>query len=148
MTGENQNKITYLRRYLAAKSRVIECQNRLEKLRAESEGVRAINYERADMPKAHNTEHDLSDVFAKIDQMEQLWVSRMAEAKLTQLEVDAAINALSAPDPVRTELLQRLLRQRYIDGDTWEQIALNLSYTWRQTINIHGEALHYFRIPS
>lgn len=42
------------------------------------------------------------------------------------------------PDPT----LQRLLELRYIDGRSWERIAVELHYTFRHTTRLHGDALN------
>lgn len=41
------------------------------------------------------------------------------------------------PDPT----LQRLLELRYIECLSWERIAVELHYTFRHTIRLHGDAL-------
>lgn len=40
-------------------------------------------------------------------------------------------------DPV----LYTIIVKRYIEGDSFEQIAVDINYTWRHTINLHGKAL-------
>lgn len=42
---------------------------------------------------------------------------------------------------VEDEKLQTLLRLRYINGRTWEQIAVSMSYSYMQICRIHGAAL-------
>ena len=42
---------------------------------------------------------------------------------------------------VEDERLRLLLRYRYIEGWTWEHIAVELNYSWRQVVRIHGQAL-------
>lgn len=42
---------------------------------------------------------------------------------------------------VKDESCKTLLLYRYINGKTFEQIAVNLGYCWRQTIRLHGRAL-------
>ena len=37
--------------------------------------------------------------------------------------------------------LYEILKSRYIDGDSFEQIAVSLGYSYRHTIRLHGEAL-------
>ena len=44
-------------------------------------------------------------------------------------------------DKITDGTLHTLLYERYINGKTWEQIAVNLGYCWRQTIRLHGRAL-------
>lgn len=50
-------------------------------------------------------------------------------------EVLAAIMKLNNPAH------RRLLILRYINGHTFEQIAVKMNYSWRQTCRIHGRAL-------
>lgn len=42
---------------------------------------------------------------------------------------------------VGDERLRLLLRYRYIEGWTFERIAVELNYSWRQIIRMHGQAL-------
>lgn len=37
--------------------------------------------------------------------------------------------------------LRTLLIERYINFKTWEQIAVDMGYSWRQVFRLHGEAL-------
>jgi DNA-directed RNA polymerase specialized sigma subunit len=39
------------------------------------------------------------------------------------------------------EPYQTLLYERYINGKTFEQIAVYMAYSWRQIIRLHGQAL-------
>ena len=34
-----------------------------------------------------------------------------------------------------------LLTERYMEFRTWEQIAVDMNYTWRRVMQLHGEAL-------
>lgn len=43
----------------------------------------------------------------------------------------------SVPD----ETLQLLLSRRYVLGETFEQIAVAMNFSWRQIIRLHGKAL-------
>ena len=40
-----------------------------------------------------------------------------------------------------------MLRYRYIQGLDWDYIAVELNYSRRQVIRIHGEALEHLRPP-
>lgn len=37
--------------------------------------------------------------------------------------------------------LRELLRRRYIDGDTWESIAVQMDYSYMHVCRLHGDAL-------
>lgn len=38
-------------------------------------------------------------------------------------------------------LARKLMRHRYIEGLTWEEVCVAIGYSWRQTHNIHTKAL-------
>lgn len=42
---------------------------------------------------------------------------------------------------VADPLLQEILYSHYVDGKRFEEIAVNIGYSWRHTIRKHGEAL-------
>lgn len=53
----------------------------------------------------------------------------------TEREVVKTINS------VEDKTLRTLLYERYINDKTFEQIAVSMSYSWRQTCRLHGAAL-------
>ena len=42
---------------------------------------------------------------------------------------------------------QTQLEKRYLCFQSWEQIAVDLNYSWRQIIRLHGRALQEITIP-
>lgn len=50
-------------------------------------------------------------------------------------QIETAIQTVSNAD------LRLLLKLRYIDGDTWETIAVKMNYNYRWTLYLHGRAL-------
>jgi len=57
-------------------------------------------------------------------------------------EIETAINTVDKPT------LRFLLKRKYIDGKTWEEIAVELNKSWRHTVRLHGEALEKINIFS
>lgn len=57
--------------------------------------------------------------------------------RLTDLEREIEQTINQAAEPYRT-----LLYERYINGKTFEQIAVLLNYSYRQATRIHGNALN------
>ena len=49
-------------------------------------------------------------------------------------EIEEAIDTLRPRE-------RQLLRLYYVEGMTWEQVAVVMGYSWRQVHRIHGEAL-------
>ena len=66
------------------------------------------------------------------------YARKMGELAAELLVIENAIDALSATE-------RTLLRFRYIEGLTWEEVCVAMSYSWRQTHNLHSKALEALR---
>jgi RNA polymerase sigma factor (sigma-70 family) len=76
----------------------------------------------------------IADVVAEyIDAMGTL--KPLLESRIYQREqIEAMIDKLNQRE-------QRLIRLRYIEGKTFEEIAVDMCYSWKQVHRIHGETL-------
>lgn len=73
----------------------------------------------------------------QIDQKDEL----LAMYRVKEAELDDALLAIEQAIE-KLEPTQRLLvRLYYIDGLTWEQVAVEIGYCWSQTHRIHSAAL-------
>ena len=63
-----------------------------------------------------------------------LYKAKEAELNEKLLVIERAIEKLEPRE-------RRLVRLHYIDGLTWEQVAVEMVYSWRQVHRIHGDAL-------
>ena len=70
----------------------------------------------------------IADMEAEVDEE----VDRLQEVKT---KVERAIGTV--PDASQRAVLTR----RYINGERWERIAVELNYTYRHVTRLHGEAL-------
>ena len=109
---------------------------RMAQIRLKYAAPSAINY--SDMPKAHNSEHDLSDYIVKMDELTDYMISKYT--RLRGIEVDIYTRV----DRMENQRERELLRYRYIDGMTWTEIADALDTTERNVYFIHGRALRHF----
>ena len=68
-----------------------------------------------------------------------------AEKRLqtVKCEVLNAINAMTDAQPI----LRTILIEYYVSCKTWEQIAIDVNYSYRQVTRKHGEALTKIQIP-
>lgn len=80
----------------------------------------------------------IGTVYAKIDDMERKL------DKLIDTYVDKKNHIISQIDGVEDEMLYNILFARYIERKTFEKIATELEYSWRQIIRLHGKALKQF----
>ena len=84
------------------------------------------------MPKAHNTEHDLSDYIVRIEDLIRDWQNAQARALDLVREISEAINA------VDHDQARRVLMLHFIDGHPYEKSAEimdkseNTIYRWRR----------------
>lgn len=60
--------------------------------------------------------------------------------RLAELEREIEQTISRAAEPYRT-----LLYERYINGKTWEQVAVRMNYSFRHTTKLHGTALRILK---
>lgn len=84
---------------------------------------------------SHSTGDKLGAAVARIIDAENRVSDELELLEATEREVVSTISA------VQDATLSTLLYERYVNGKTWEQIAVQLNYSWRQTCRLHGVAL-------
>lgn len=72
-------------------------------------------------------------VAAKLELLE-LYKKKTEELDAALLAIEKAIDALGCTE-------RTLMRYHYIDGLTWEEVAVKIGYSWRQTHRLHAKAL-------
>lgn len=74
----------------------------------------------------------------KIRQLRQSYNTKVLELTAELVAIEASIEPLEPRE-------RTLIRLYYIKGLTWEQVAVEMNYSWRQVHNIHGMALEQLR---
>lgn len=96
------------------------------------------------LPKGTNP--DKAAPFTRI--IEQI-VAKEAEINGRIDDLMVARDEISATiDAVEVGVLRRLLRYRYLCGLTWEQIAVEMHYTYQWVCILHGKALQEVIVDS
>ena len=72
------------------------------------------------------------------DELIDKYTQKAEELEKAMLQCEDSIKFL---DPTE----RTLIRLYYIKGMTWEQVAVNMNYSWRQIHRIHGKALEKIR---
>ena len=80
----------------------------------------------------------IGTAYCKIEEMEEKL------DKLIDEYVDKKNLIISQIDGIENETYYEILFARYIEKKTFEKIADEMTYSWRQTIRIHGRALQEF----
>lgn len=91
------------------------------------------------MPKG-GKQTDLSDYMVKLDHVLYKVIRTKQECMVTKLEIECRIADM--PDGVDSSILHK----RYIEFKSWEQICVDLDYSWRQTHRLHSKALSNFKM--
>lgn len=78
----------------------------------------------------------------KIDEIQHSVEEKVAYLICLKEEINKAIDKLDNRDE------QLLLRYRYLDNCTWEEIAAMLNVSIRSVHRIHGLALQHFSVPN
>ena len=86
------------------------------------------------MPSAPSPDNAQENLAIKHTELMDRYQAKREELAAEQLAIEDAIEAL---DPTA----RMLMRYRYLDGLTWEEVCVQMSYSWAQTHRIHGAAL-------
>lgn len=133
----NEQKKEYLRSYRAAVKREERILEDIQELRASKAFPAAISYD--GMPKGSN-QSDLSDYIETLDRMiESLKAERLEKIRRRE-KIEKLIKDMQDDNE------REVLRLRYIDGKKWEEICIEMGYSWRQIHYIHSRALYNLKI--
>lgn len=134
---KNEKKKEYLNRYRQAVRKYNSLQEQEKQLRSQMDGPKAIEY--SDMPKAHK-QTDLSDYMVRLERILDRIANEKNEMQKIQLEIEEKI--IDVMDGEQS----RILYLRYIQFMKWEDICVEMGYSWRQIHNIHSKALNDLKI--
>ena len=113
----------------------------VEQLQLQSQSVQGVEYgERISSPN-RNTEAPFVRCLLRKQAVEEQIKREEEYLSSLKLDISDAIDKLDSVDE------RILLRARYINGHTWDEIANQLSYSLRSTHRIHAQALQHFVIP-
>lgn len=86
------------------------------------------------MPRGGSSGDPVAASLFQKEALQERYARKVAEMEATQSGIEDMIESLSSVE-------RKLLRHRYIEGLMWEKICVAMSYSWRQTHNIHSAAL-------
>lgn len=132
----NEEKKQYLRRYQVAKRRVGLIQEEIEELRSSKTSPVGLG---DGMPRGSGTS-DLSGYAARLDELLRELEAEKEMQMVTYREIRQQIEMV--PDAIEQEILSR----RYLIGQSWEKIAVEMKYSYRHVTKLHGHALNHFEI--
>lgn len=136
-TPENEQKIRYLFRYRQLNQRIdrlLEEQNRWR------ERALKITPTLSQAPGGGGNGSPIERPMDKVLEIEEEINQEIDELQIVRQEIRNTLNQLE------DENLKLLMEYRYIDGMTWEQIAVKMNYGFQWVCKLHGRALNRLRI--
>ena len=124
----------YLMQYRNAVKRAAAATDHIMELRAMAERI-TPQYSVGGCGGSHSTGDKLGAAVARVVDAENRVSDELEMLEATEREVVSTISA------VQDATLSTLLYERYVNGKTWEQIAVKMNYTYRRVTQLHGAAL-------
>lgn len=129
---ENELKIRYLSRYRRMSKRIDRL---LEEQSRWREMALKITPVLSQTPGGGESGSPIERPMDKVLEIDEEINREIDELQTVRQEIRAALNQLE------DESLKLLMEYRYIDGLTWEQIAVKMNYSYMQICRLHGKAL-------
>jgi len=132
LTAEHREKIKYLNQYRytnAEIDRKIKC---LEDCKSKIFNVTGTL---TDMPKSKNRSNTIENGITSIDEIEQTINADIDKLLETRKDIENKIDAIIDLK------LREIMKCRYLDCKTWEEIAYRNEVTWRHVYRMHEMAL-------
>ena len=109
-----------------------QIKDELAKVEAFMEAPRTSNLD--GMPRSPGGGDPILGVVSHHIELQERYKAQLHRLAAAQQEIENLIEALEPGE-------RRLMRCRYIDGMTWEEVCVAIGYSWRQTHNIHSRIL-------
>jgi RinA family phage transcriptional activator len=104
----------------------------LAKVEAFMEAPRGANLD--GMPRGGSGGDPIVTVVAHHIALQERYKLQLVKLAAAQAAIEDLIDSLEPGE-------RKLMRCRYIDGMTWEEVCVAIGYSWRQTHNIHSRIL-------
>ena len=134
----NQDKIKWLRRYRAAVAEQHRLEGEIETWRSLAEKITPTM---SCLPGGGAGPGRMVSALEHILALEEVLAGQIGRRTEIRREIGQAI------DGVPDDRLAHLLRLRYVDGLTWERIAVEMHYSYKQIRRLHGRALNVLECP-
>lgn len=122
----------YLRQYINAKNRFKSISDEMIEIRSEATRITPVI---SDMPSGSHVNDKIALSVEKLDECAKKLEEEAKRMQNAMDDVQNVINSISNPT------YRQVLTYRYINGYTWEQIAVKMNYTYRNITRLHGKAL-------
>lgn len=131
--NSNNKAKEYLQQVRKAQLHISSLQEEIETMKELAVSIGAMNQDEKVLSSV--SQDKMADIICKIEDRVAELKTKMTEYIQLRAEIMAAISKVDNDD------YQQILYKRYCQMKKWEEIALDMSYTWRWVIKLHGRAL-------
>ena len=121
-----------LHRYNNLRWEAQQIAEQIEQLRATAEAPRTQAMD--GLPRSSGSGDAMAGIVAELVELQEKYMAKLRKLNAAMAEVEDMIDSLDT-------LERRLMRCRYIEGMVWEEVCVELNYSWSQTHRIHGQIL-------
>lgn len=132
LTKEHKRKISFLKSYRYLNAEIDRKIGELEDWRRKIYNVTGTL---SDMPKGKDRQDIIADGIAAINEIEDSINSDIDRLYKLRKEIEEKIN------DVKDDKQREVLKCRYLDFKTWEEIAYINNYSWQHAFRLHEKAL-------
>ena len=122
----------YLLQYKHLSARVKVLQAEIESLRADAESI-SVNLD--GLPKGQGEKDKTARIAVQLAEYDSKLQAELSDLWRLRMDIVETLGMLT------NEKHFTLLHSKYIAGETWEHIAVDMNITWRYCYMLHGAAL-------
>ena len=134
----NEEKKKYLNRYRESGRKIINLQEELQALREVEQSAKIQQL--SDMPKGSGRQQDIAVVLIGIEKLQKRIDDEIVRQIKIRLEIENQLLGVSDAQEAK------VLRLRYIELMKWEEICVQMNYSWKGIHKVHGRALKNLNI--
>lgn len=126
-----------LLQYRVTKKEIVQLKERIEMLKDKKTSIKSQVI--SDMPIGNSEGIDIETLMVMIENSIEEWI------KKEELLIDLMFEIEECIDGLDDSTERYIMRARYIECKTFEQIAVDIDRSWRHTVRKHGEILEKIR---
>ncbi len=137
LTEKHKEKIKYLSQYKFLNA---ETDRKIKELEDWKNKIYSITGTLTDMPRSNSRRDKISDGIAAINEIEENINGDIEKLLKVRKDVQSKI------DTIEDLKLRELMKCRYLDFNTWEEIAYKNGFSWQWVYKLHEKSLDKIKI--
>nr|WP_312578346.1 hypothetical protein [Sedimentibacter sp.] len=137
LTEKHKEKIKYLSQYKFLNA---ETDRKIKELEDWKNKIYSVTGTLTDMPRSNSRRDKISDGIAAINEIEENINGDIEKLLKVRKDVQSKI------DTIEDLKLRELMKCRYLDFNTWEEIAYKNGFSWQWVYKLHEKSLDKIKI--